>query len=45
MLKSAVVGTVLLFTAAAAQAAGSSPAEIVQRHVSSGGNIDALMAD
>jgi ketosteroid isomerase-like protein len=35
----------LVFAAGAAQAQSSTPAEIVQRHVSSGGNIDAIMAD
>jgi len=45
MLKFTVGAIALIFTAGTAQAAGSSPAEIVQRHVGSGGNIDAIMAD
>ena len=45
MLKAGVAAMALLFAAGAAQAQGSTPAEIVQRHVSSGGNIDAIMAD
>jgi hypothetical protein len=44
MLKFAIAA-VALVSASGALAAGSSPAEIVQRHVASGGNIDALMAD
>ena len=44
MLKYAI-GAALVFVAGAAQAQGSSPAEIVQRHVASGGNIDAILAD
>ena len=45
MPRFAVAAVTLTFIAGAAQAAGSSPAEIVQRHVASGGNIDAIMAD
>lgn len=45
MLKAGVAAMALVFAAGAAQAQGSTPAEIVQRHVSSGGNIDAIMAD
>lgn len=45
MLKFTFAGAALLLAAGAAHAQGSSPAEIVQRHVSSGGNIDAIMAD
>jgi len=45
MPRFAVGAVTLIFIAGAAQAAGSSPAEIVQRHVGSGGNIDAIMAD
>ena len=46
MLKLTAAAIALVLAAGAAQAdEGSSPAEIVQRHVSSGGNLDALMAD
>ena len=45
MLKLAFGATVLLLAAGAAHAQGSTPAEIVQRHVDSGGNVDAIMAD
>jgi hypothetical protein len=45
MLKVAVAAAAIVFAAGAAQAQGSTPAEIVQRHVSSGGNVDAIMAD
>jgi hypothetical protein len=45
MLKASLAAMALVFVAGAAQAQGSTPAEIVQRHVSSGGNIDAIMAD
>lgn len=45
MLKHALGTAALVLAAGAAHAAGSTPAEIVQRHVSSGGNIDAIMAD
>lgn len=34
-----------LTIAGAAQAAGPSPAEVVQRHVNSGGNLDAMIGD
>jgi hypothetical protein len=45
MLKHATAAAALLVAAGAAHAAGSTPAEIVQRHVGSGGNVDAIMAD
>ena len=47
MLKPATAAAVafLLLAAGTAHAQGSSPAEIVQRHVGSGGNVDAIMAD
>lgn len=45
MLKYSITATALLFAAGAAQAQDNSPAAIVQRHVDSGGNLDALMAD
>ena len=45
MLTRTLGATALLLAAGTAHAQGSSPAEIVQRHVSSGGNIDAIMAD
>jgi hypothetical protein len=45
MLKHAAGAAALKFAAGAAHAQGSTPAEIVQRHVGSGGNIDAIMAD
>jgi hypothetical protein len=44
MLKFAIAAVVLV-SASGALAAGSTPADIVHRHVSSGGNIDAIMAD
>jgi hypothetical protein len=45
MLKYAIPAMAMVLCAGAARAQGSSPAEIVQRHVGSGGNVDALMAD
>lgn len=45
MLKAGVAAVALLLGAGVAQAQDSSPTEIVQRHVGSGGNIDAIMAD
>ena len=45
MPKIAVAAAILVFAAGAAQAQGNSPAEIVQRHVNSGGSIDAFMTD
>jgi len=45
MSKYAFGAIALVLAAGAAHAAGSTPAEIVHRHVSSGGNIDAIMAD
>lgn len=45
MNKYAVGALGALFIAGAAHAAGSSPAEVVKRHVASGGNLDKLMAD
>jgi hypothetical protein len=38
-------GLAALMIGGAAHAAGSSPAEVVQRHVSSGGNLDAMIGD
>lgn len=45
MLKLAFGATMLVLAAGAAHAQDSTPAEIVQRHVDSGDNIDAIMAD
>jgi hypothetical protein len=45
MYKYAVGGLAALMIAGAAQAAGLSPSEIVQRHVASGGNLDAMIND
>lgn len=45
MLKYGAAAVALVAVAGAAQAQGSSPAEIVQRHVSSGGNLEAMLAD
>lgn len=45
MLKYAVPAMAMVLCAGAARAQGSTPAEIVQRHVGSGGNVDAIMAD
>jgi hypothetical protein len=45
MLKAGVAAVALVLGAGVAQAQESTPAEIVQRHVGSGGNIDAIMAD
>ena len=45
MLKPIFGAAALVLAAGVAHAQGSSPAEIVQRHVGSGGNIDAIMAD
>jgi ketosteroid isomerase-like protein len=45
MLTRTLGAAALLLASGTAYAQGSSPAEIVQRHVSSGGNIDAIMAD
>jgi len=45
MLKVAFGAAVLVLAAGTAHAQGSTPAEIVQRHVDSGGNVDAIVAD
>lgn len=45
MLKQALAVTALLLAAGAAHAQGSTPAEVVQRHVDSGGSLDAILAD
>ena len=45
MLKPVFAATALVLAAGAAHAQGSSPAEVVQRHVDSGGNLDAALAD
>jgi hypothetical protein len=45
MPKTGLAVLALVFAAGAAHAQGSSPAEIVQHHVGSGGNVDAIMAD
>lgn len=45
MNRYAVGGFAALMIAGAAHAAGSSPSEVVQRHVSSGGNLDAMIDD
>ena len=45
MYKYAVGGLAMLMIAGAAQAADLSPSEIVQRHVASGGNLDAMIDD
>lgn len=45
MTKPSLTAIATLIAAGAAQAATLSPTDIVNRHVSSGGNIDAIMAD
>jgi ketosteroid isomerase-like protein len=45
MLNPVFAATALVLAAGAAHAQGSSPAEVVQRHVDSGGNLDAALAD
>ncbi len=45
MTKKIAGALAMIFAAAAGQAAPLSPTDIVNRHVSSGGNVDAIMAD
>jgi hypothetical protein len=45
MIKLSIAAFAALIAAGTAQAAELSPTDIVNRHVSSGGNIDAIMAD
>lgn len=45
MIKQAFVATAVVLAAGAAHAQASTPAEVVQRHVDSGGNVDAILAD